>query len=166
VSTGATTEAWDALARAAAGRHAMDESRLLRELLCFTVDGEPYAVPVERVREIVRLRLITEVPRVPDQILGVITLRGEVVQVLDLRLRLGVPAPEPSRTHRIVVLHGDEGEVTGLLVDTVSEVLRVEESEIQPPATGDSDFITGLCTRDDQFVGLLNLERVLDVVGN
>ena len=123
-------------------------------------------MPVERVREIVRLRTITAVPRVPAQILGVITLRGEIVQVLDLRLRLGVSAPAPTRTNRIVVLHGDEGEVTGLLVDTVNEVMRVDESEIQPPATGDSEFVTGLCTRNDQFVGLLNLEKVLDVVGN
>ncbi len=157
------TDAWDALARAAAGNEALEEARLLRELLCFTVDGDPYAVPVERVREIVRLRTITPIPRVPTEILGVITLRGEVVQVLDLRLRLGVPAPPPTRTQRIVVLHGDEGEVTGLLVDTVSEVLRVDESAIQLPATDDSAFVSSLCTRGETFVGLLNLEKVLDL---
>ena len=159
----AAAETWDGLARAAAAPGGAEQAELVRELLCFTVDGDPYAVPVERIREIVRLKSITEVPRVPDEILGIISLRGEVVQVLDLRLRLGVPATELTRTHRIVVLHGDEGEVTGLLVDTVSEVLRVEEASVQPPATGDSEFVAALCRRGDHFVGLLNLEKVLDL---
>ncbi len=157
------SDAWDALARAASGTATHEESNLVRELLCFTVGGDPYCVPVERTREIVRMRVITDMPRVPPEILGVITLRGEVVQVLDLRLRLGVPAPPPTRTQRIIVLHGDRGDVTGLLVDTVSEVLRVEESAIQPPATDESGFISALCTRGDEFVGLLNLDKVLDI---
>ncbi len=161
--TEALPESWDALARAAASSGTVEQTDLAREFLCFTVDGDPYAIPVERIREIVRLKTITDVPRVPPEILGVISLRGEVVQVLDLRLRLGVQASELTRTHRIVVLHGDEGEVTGLLVDTVREVLRADESDIQPPATGDSDFVTALCARDTEFVGLLNLERVLDL---
>ncbi len=157
------SDAWDALARAAAGSEAREDSGLLRELLCFTVDGDPYAVPIDRVREIVRMRAITDMPRVPPEILGVISLRGEVVQVLDLRLRFGVGAPPATRTQRIVVIYGNEGAVAGLLVDTVSEVLRVEESAIQPPPTDESDYITALCTRGDEFVGLLNLDKVLEL---
>jgi purine-binding chemotaxis protein CheW len=157
-------ESWDELARAAQGGGDPEEAALLvRELLAFTVDGDPYAVPVERVREIVRMRPITNVPRVPAEILGVIGLRGEIVQVLDVRRRFGLEPQDPTRRHRIIVLHGDEGEVSGLLVDAVTAVLRVEEGAIRPPAAGESEFVQALTTQGDAFVGLLNLERVLDV---
>lgn len=159
---------WDALARAAAetgpGGDAEAEE-LVRELLVFRLDGDPYAVPVERVREIVRLRPITPVPRVPSSILGVISLRGEVVQVLDLRRRLGLQADPPRRTHRIVVLHGEDGTTTGLLVDGVTQVLRAEEEALRPPAAGESEAVSGLCVQDDRFISLLHLERVLDLGG-
>lgn len=158
--------AWDALARAAASREARDEGTLVRELLCFTLAGDPYAVSVERVREIVRMRAVTEVPRMPPEILGVISLRGEVVEILDLRRRIGMAPEAPTRTSRIIVLHGDEGEVSGLLVDAVREVLRVEESAIRPPPSGESDFVSALCSRGEEFVSLLNLEKVLDLGGD
>jgi len=141
----------------------VEDSGLLRELLCFGLGGDPYAIPVERVREIVRLRPITDVPRVPAEILGVISLRGEVVEVLDLRRRMGMPAAQPTRSTRIIVLHGDEGEVTGMLVDSVSEVLRVEEVAIRPPTSGESAFVSALCPRGTGFVSLMNLERVLEL---
>lgn len=163
-SGGAPGESWDALARAAARQHrGEDAGAALRELLCLKVGGDPYAVPVERVREIVRLRPVTAMPRVPREILGVISLRGEIVQVLDVRARLGVSSAEASRRTRIVVLHGDEGEVTGLLVDAVTEVLRVEEEAVRPPPTGESEFVSAICARGEEFVSLLNLERVLDL---
>jgi len=151
-------QSWDALARAAARQHrGEDAGAALRELLCLRLAGAPYAVPVERVREIVRLLPVTAMPRVPREILGVISLRGEIVQVLDLRARLGAPSTEAARSTRIVVLHGDEGEITGLLVDAVTEVLRIEEEAVRPPPTGES------CARGEEFVSLLNLERVLDL---
>jgi purine-binding chemotaxis protein CheW len=158
--------AWDALARAAASREAREEKTLVRELLCFILDGDPYAVSVERVREIVRMRAVTDVPRMPPEILGVISLRGEVVEILDMRRRLGMPPAAPTRSSRIVVLHGDEGEVSGLLVDAVREVLRVEESAIRPPPSGESDFVSALCSRGEEFVSFLNLEKVLDLGGD
>ena len=160
----AAGQSWDGLARAVTnGDGAKQEASLLRELLVFSVDGDPYAVPVERVREIVRMRPITKVPRVAPEILGVIGLRGEIVQVLDLRRRFGLPAQETTRRHRIVVLHGDEGEVSGLLVDAVTAVLRVGEDAIRPPTAGESEFVQALAAEGEDFVGLLNLERVLNV---
>jgi purine-binding chemotaxis protein CheW len=157
------TQGWEALARAAALRGSEESAALLRELLAFTLDQDPYAIPVERVREIVRLRPITSVPRVAREIRGVISLRGEVVQVLDLRMRLGLPPAMATRATRIIVLHGDDGEVTGLLVDAVREVLRVTEDEIQAPPGGESPFVSALCARDGGFVSLLDLERMTDL---
>ena len=155
---------WESLARAAAkGREESAEPEILRELLAFLLVGIPYAIPVERVREIVRLRKITPMPRVPLEILGVISLRGEVVQVLDLRMRLGLECSEPTRVSRIIVLHGDDEKVTGVLVDSVQEVLRVSESAIQPASSGEGDCVSELCVRGDEFVSIVELDKVLEL---
>jgi purine-binding chemotaxis protein CheW len=154
---------WASLARAAAAPHAQEEGVLLRELLAIELDGTPYALPVERVREIVRMRPITPMPRVPQAVRGVIALRGEVIQVLDLRRRLGLPPAEPTRKSRIVVLHAEDGRIAGLLVDAVTEVLRLPESAIRPASGGESEAVEALAGRDGRFVSLLDLERVMDV---
>ncbi len=166
-SSDAGARRWQSLARAAArGRARHGEESPLRELLAFELDGAGYAVPIERVREIVRMRPITPVPRVPEAILGVISLRGAIIQVLDLRRRLGLPPAETSRRTRIVVLHGEDRQVTGLLVDAVSEVLRVTDDQIRSAPTGEAGVIEALCARGREFVSLLELARVLRVDGS
>lgn len=157
---------WETLARAAVGTGNREEGVLPRELLAFQLDGDRYALPVERVREIVRMRPVTPMPRVPAMVLGVIALRGEVIQVVDLRRRLGMPAAEPTRRSRIVVLHGEDGRTTGLLVDGVTEVLRLPESDISANPPGDAEAVEALCSRGDEFVSLIDLERVLEVEGD
>jgi purine-binding chemotaxis protein CheW len=138
-------------------------SALLELLLC-KVDGAPYAFPVERVREIVRMRPITPIPRAPETVRGAISLRGQIVQVIDLRRRLGMPPAEPTRSSRFVVLRGDEGSVTAILVDSVREVLRLPEPALcEAPAQ--CDAVEVLCERDGAFVSVLDLDRVLDLDG-
>jgi purine-binding chemotaxis protein CheW len=154
---------WDALARAAVRREGEEEAAVRREFVTFAIDGDPYALPIERVREIVRLRPITPVPRVPEAVRGVISLRGEVVEVLDLRSRLSLPSAEPTRQSRIVVLHGEDGAVTGLLVDSVRDVLRITEDEIRPASGGEHEAVAALLSRGSEFISLLDLERVLDL---
>jgi purine-binding chemotaxis protein CheW len=154
---------WEALARDAARREgAGEETGDLRQLLLLRLDETPYALPVERVREIVRIRPITPVPRVPEDVRGVISLRGEIVQVIDLRRRLGRPPAEPGRSSRVVVVHGADGRVAGLLVDAVREVLSTTEEALRSPS-GDSSSVEGLCVRGDEFVSVIDLDRVLDV---
>jgi purine-binding chemotaxis protein CheW len=156
--------AWDELARAAGDGGADGPGREeLRQLLIFEVAGSAYAVPVESVREIVRIRPITPVPRVSADVRGVIALRGEIVQVVDLRRRLSLPPAEPARQNRIVVVHLDDGRVAGVLVDAVREVLRVAADAIGPPAGGESHAVEALCTRGDRFVSLIALDRVLQI---
>src|SRR5690606_33819974 len=146
----ALVERWDDVARRAAGRLAgrvEDAPAELRELLVIWLDDDPYALPIERVREIVRLRPITPVPRMPEAVLGVISLRGEIVQVLDLRRRLGLPPAEQGSSRqrrRIVVLNGEDGQLAGLLVDRVSEVLRTPAEGMRPPAARDGDTVVAL----------------------
>ena len=84
---------WDVLARAAATREtSASETRALRELLVFSIDGAPYALPIERIREIVRPRALTPVPHVPSAVLGVISLRGEIYDT--------PPSQPPATLHR------------------------------------------------------------------
>ena len=162
--SGAASSSWDELARTAArSEEASAELDSLRQLLTFSIAGTPYAVPVEAVREIVRMRSITPIPRTNAHVRGVISLRGEIIQVVDLRLRLGLPTAEVTRSSRIVVIHGDDERVAGILVDAVNEVLRVTEDAILPAAAGDTGTVDSLCVRGDQFVSLIDLERALDV---
>lgn len=171
VGAAALVERWDDVARRAAGRVAgrsADEAPAeLRELLVIWLDGDPYALPIERVREIVRLRPITPVPRVPDAVRGVISLRGEIVQVVDLRRRLGLaPAALDEagrRRHRIVVLHGEDGQLAGLLVDRVSEVLRAPADALRAPAAREADTVVALVPHGDGFVSLFDVERLLEI---
>ncbi len=154
---------WDSLARAASTVRASgdEEPEVVRELLVFQLDGSAYAVPIERVREIVRARSMTPVPHVPPAIRGVIVLRGEVLQIVDLRMRLSLPVGEPTRRTRILVLHGDDDGVAGVLVDAVQEVARVPEEQVVA-AGGESDAVAELFLRGEAFVSILDLDRVLD----
>lgn len=157
---------WDELARKA-GRSPGGASQveLRRELLVLWLDGDPYALPVERVREIVRMRAITPVPRTPASVRGVVSLRGEILQVIDLRRRLGLPAADADRSRRarIVVLNSEDGQLTGLLVDRVSEVLRVDEEALRPPAGRESDAVVALAPYGERFVSLFDVERLLEL---
>lgn len=156
---------WDGLAREAARRRDSGSKPVeLLQLLSFEIGGAPYALPVERVREIVRIRPITPVPRMPEDVRGVISLRGEIVQVVDLRRRLGLERVEPNRKSRVIVVHGGDGRVAGLLVDAVTEVLAVANAALRP-ASGEFDSVEALCIRDQKFVSLVDLERVLAVDG-
>ncbi len=155
---------WERLAREALERlDPVTEPERLQPMLVFQIEGTPYAVPVERVREVVRLRPITPIPRVPDDVRGVISLRGEIVQVIDARRRLGVAPVEPTLTSRIVIVNDAEGNRSGLLVDAVTEVLRVPEAAIRSESGTEAGAVTCLCRHGDRFVSILDLERVLDV---
>jgi purine-binding chemotaxis protein CheW len=157
---------WEGLARAAAAETDANEAPVIpRELLVLFLDGSRYSIPVDRVREIVRMRPLTPVPRVPPEIRGVIALRGEVVQVVDLRMRLGLPTSEAGRRSRIIILHGDDNRVTGILVDAVREVVRVSEDDIRPATGREGDSVSELFLSGDDFVSILDLDRVLEFRG-
>ena len=150
--------------RAAVRADAAPESSVERELLVLWLDDDAYALPVERVREIVRLRPITQMPRVPASVRGVLSLRGEIVQVIDLRLRLGLPASrDENPRRRIVVLNGEDGQMTGLLVDRVSEVLRLREEDLRPPTGRDAGTVSALAPQGNRFVSVFDVDRVLDL---
>jgi purine-binding chemotaxis protein CheW len=160
--TGVAAPRWQDLARRAAERRsAAVESIAVRQLLTFVLDASPYAIDVARVREIVRVRPITPVPRIPSDVRGVISLRGEILEVIDLRLRLRLRAAQVLRASRIIVAHGSDGGIAGLLVDGVSEVLAVPEDALRPAAATETGNVETLCVRGDRFISLIDLARVL-----
>ncbi len=155
---------WDDLARSASDRGDSAESfDEIHQLLCFELAGAPYAVPVERVREIVRMGPVTPIPRTPEDVRGVISLRGEMIELIDLGRRLGLGSIEPSRRARIIVIKTGDGEVVGLLVDTVRAVLRVSAEEIQPATGSVTGAVNDLCKFQDEFVSMIELDRLLTV---
>jgi purine-binding chemotaxis protein CheW len=141
-----------------------------RGVLTFLVGSESYGVEILSIREIIKPREITEVPRAPRFLLGIITVRGLVMPVIDLRLRLRLEAAPLGRQGRIlVVLH--RGERFGLMVDAVRDVVRFADSQIEPPppslAPTEAPFLAGIGrhqegTPEERLVILLSLDAVLD----
>jgi purine-binding chemotaxis protein CheW len=158
------SKSWDSLARAAGNVAPEGEQQEdLRHLLTFEVDSTPYAVPVERVREIIRIRPITPVPRVPAEVRGVISLRGEIVEVVDFRRRLNLEPAEPVRSTRIIVVHSEDGKAAGIIVDAVCDVSRVSEDAIRPVTGEETGVVESLCVRGEQFISLIDLDQVLEI---
>ena len=134
------------------------------QIVGFRVGRETFGLPISTVREIVRVPEITCVPNAPDYIEGVINLRGRIIPVVDLRKRFGETLPEPSKKNRIVVVEL-ESRVVGLMVNSASEVLRIQPSEIEAPHNvfqeGELNYITGVGKLKGRLVILLDLNRIL-----
>lgn len=132
------------------------------------VGEELFAAPVSRVREILDMRAIARLPRAPQNLLGMIDVRGQGVPVLDLRLTLGMDATGDTENTRIVVLSvsGPSGEITlGLRADRVFEVTVLDSDALDPPPAITSGWsghcIEGIGRRNGQFVTVLDLDRLL-----
>ncbi len=130
----------------------------------FALASETYALPVAAVQEILRPGAITRVPHAPAPVRGITNLRGRVLAVVDLRVRLGLPPAEPDERSRILVVASRE-RTLGLLVDAARQVLKLLPSAVQPPpadiVTARSDFLRGVYHLADELVVLLDVERVL-----
>lgn len=141
----------------------LEDENLDHMHLIFTVNTEAYGVQIEYVTEIVGLQKIVEVPDVPSFIKGVINLRGQVIPVMDVRIRFNMPTQEyDDRTVIIVLEHKDIK--TGLIVDGVSDVQELSDSEISPPPRKDdtnSAIITGVGQKEEKISFLLDVERLL-----
>jgi purine-binding chemotaxis protein CheW len=136
------------------------------ELLGFMLSDEEYALDILEIKEIVRLQPITAVPRAPGYLKGIVTLRGVIVPIFDLRCRLGLQEIEHGPDTRIVVVYrGDE--YAGLVVDSITQVIRVGVASIEPPphtiGLVEAEFLRGVARFQERLVILLNLARVLDI---
>lgn len=138
------------------------------QYLTFSLDKEQFAVDIRKVREVLEFSSVTKVPRTPDFMRGVINLRGSVVPVIDLRLKLGLSRTEATIDTCVIIVEIDargENLVLGALADSVQEVIELEEKSIEPPPRFGTrvsiDFIRGIGKRDEQFIMLLDINKVL-----
>ncbi|GIW13815.1 MAG: chemotaxis protein CheW [Tepidiforma sp.] len=133
-------------------------------VVIFKLADEYYALDIQTVQEIVRMQTITSIPGADFWVEGITNLRGRVVPVIDLRKRCGVPAGEYTPETRIVVVSSSTGMV-GLIVDAVSEVMRIPGDQVEPPsaivAGPENGYLRGVAKLEDRLVSLVDLEGVL-----
>lgn len=136
----------------------------LLQLVSFNIGDEEFGVDILKVQEINRMVQITRVPNAPEYVEGVINLRGKVIPIIDLRKRLGMDSKDYDKDTRIVVVELDS-KVIGFVVDSVSEVIRINRSITEPPppmVSGiDSEYITAIGKLEDRLLILLDLRKIL-----
>ncbi len=132
----------------------------------FNIGKELYGVGIESVHEIVKVPDITQVPDAPRFLEGVINLRGKIIPVVDLRKRLNLQGKERNKSSRVLITE-NEGRLIGLLVDAVSEVLKLHPDAIEAPPEMVSaigvEYITGVAKVGERLVILLTLQKVLNL---
>ncbi len=138
------------------------------QYLTFRVSDEHYALSVHQIREVLEFQSVSKIPRMPGFMRGIINLRGSVVPVIDLKMKFGIGETEKSVDTSIIVteLTMEENTVTmGLMTDAVSEVIDIDADTIEPaPQIGteiDSSFIKGMGRKDEDFIIILDLNRVM-----
>lgn len=136
----------------------------LLQLVTFSIAEEEFGVDILKVQEIIRTMEITKVPRAPEFVEGVINLRGKVIPILDLRRRFGLVSREHDKHTRIIVIEINNM-IVGFVVDSVSEVLRIPASTVEPPppvvAGLESEYISGVGKLEDRLLILLDLDSLL-----
>lgn len=136
------------------------------QLVVFNIGKELYGVGIDNVQEIVRVPEVTEVPDAPAFLEGVINLRGRIVPVIDLRKRLRLQGMEKTKSTRVLITENGKSQV-GLLVDSVSEVLKVQPDDIEAPPEMVSaigvEYITGVAKMEERLIILLDLKKILSI---
>jgi purine-binding chemotaxis protein CheW len=137
------------------------------QYLTFKLEEEIFSLDISKVREVLDFTRITKVPQTPDFMLGVINLRGSVVPVVDMRLKFGLSKTETTVNTCIIIVEielDSETTVLGALVDSVQEVMELDPEQIEPPprigTRLNTKFIKGMGKRDDQFVIILDIDKV------
>ncbi len=134
------------------------------QLVSFRLAEEEYGIEITKIREIILITEITQVPQTPHYVKGLINLRSTVIPVIDLRTRFGLPEGEATGESRIMVLHVGTKTI-GIVVDAVSEVLRITQDQIAPPpptvAGLGKEYLTGLVKLEDRLLILLDIDKIL-----
>ena len=136
----------------------------LNQLISFIVGEEEYGLEILRVKEVIRIREITRLPRAPSFVKGIINLRGDVIPIIDLRDKFGLEHQGYTSMSRVIVVDVD-GRLVGMVVDAASQVVRVPADQIEPPPpiVGglSAEFIKGVGKLDERLIILLNIDRIL-----
>ena len=136
------------------------------QIVVFKLGQEDYGIEINQVREIIRKREITPVPRQPTYVEGVINVRGTIIPVVNLKKRFGLPGDPSTQPHTIIVESGRG--LVGILVDSVSEVIRVPGDRIHPPPSVsigvDAQYLRGICRVSDRLLIYLDVKTVVNSI--
>ncbi|MCP3688828.1 MAG: chemotaxis protein CheW [Gammaproteobacteria bacterium] len=140
------------------------------QYLTFTLDGDAFATKISQVREVLEFSSVTNVPRTPDYMRGVINMRGSVVPVVDLRIQFGMVETEPTVDTCIIIVEiqlDGQPTVLGALADSVQEVIELKRDQLEPaPRLGtrvNTEYIRAMGKHNDEFVIILDMNRVFSV---
>jgi len=144
----------------------VEEDSLENRYLIFDIKDELYAIEISLITEIVEMLPVTQVPSIPDFIVGIINLRGSIIPIIDVRMRFGYETKEyDSRTCIIVLQNGDMS--IGLIVDSVQEVAKIDQDSIaKPPANGTNDkdyYIKGIARWKNDIQLIVDYEKFFDL---
>ncbi len=134
-----------------------------KQVALFELGGETYGIDIGAVHDIIMLQPITRVPKAPFFVEGVLNLRGRVIPVVDMGKRFGLEKSDRTKHNRIVVVDIN-GTTIGIIVDAVTEVLRIPNDAVEPASSivaGDSDYILGIAKLENRMVILLDIGKVL-----
>lgn len=133
------------------------------QTVVFLLENKEYGIEIQKVQEIIRLLKITRVPHAPHFVSGVVNLRGNVLPVMDLRLRFGFP-PGPVTDDTRIIITKSENKLMGLIVDNVVEVIGMDNSWLEPPPVVTenikTEFLQGVARIDQRLIIMLNLKKV------
>jgi len=142
----------------------IEENDPILQWVTYQLEDETYGINVMQVQEVLRITEIAPVPGAPDYVIGIINLRGNVVTVIDTRRRFGLTSKESDDQTRIIIVEVN-GNVIGMLVDSVAEVVYLHQSEIDTAPNVSSDdssrFIQGVCSREENLLILVDVDKFL-----
>uniref|UniRef100_A0A7C5V4L4 Chemotaxis protein CheW n=1 Tax=Caldicellulosiruptor owensensis TaxID=55205 RepID=A0A7C5V4L4_9FIRM len=141
-----------------------DELTDEKQLVIFKLGNEEYGVDIMQVKEIIKMTNITKIPQVPSFVEGIISLRGEILPIIDMRKKFGLPAGEKTRQTRILVINLDNVTIGGI-VDEVTEVLRLPNDAITPPPPVirgiNTEYLQGVGQINGRIIILLDMSKIL-----
>jgi purine-binding chemotaxis protein CheW len=140
-----------------------------QQLVVFQLAGERFGIEISAVESIIKMQAITRMPHTPEFIEGITNLRGSIVPVVDLRMRLGMPSSRNgengARDNRRIVVINIDHRMVGMIVDAVEEVLKINSESVSSPppmvTTVNSTYVTGIAKVSERLVILLDLSKVL-----
>jgi purine-binding chemotaxis protein CheW len=136
-----------------------------KQLVVFRIGKEYFGVGIDTIREIVRLPEVTDVPDAPDFLEGMINLRGKIVPVIDLKKRLRIQGEGRTKSTRVLITD-DTHTLSGLIVDSVDEVIRMDDDSVEEPPEMMTmigvEYITGVAKVDERIIILLDIRKIID----
>lgn len=142
----------------------LKETNETAQYIVIKLGAEQYGIDIKYIDNIVRMQHITRVPKVADYLKGVINLRGEVIPVMSIRLKMDLPADEITKATRIIILKLEQHGTIGIIVDEVREVVTLSSETIEKISydgqEGKSNFIFGIGKHNDELISLLDLNLV------